>query len=365
MAATQAEGRFGVILVNQAQSWGGGEAWYLRMGEALARRGWPVELLAHPQGELARRAGAAGLRVWPLALRSVSLLNRAKMRRLGEGLRARRPGALILNGFHEMVTAGVSAHRAGVPRVILRRGIPHPFRRNALTNWLLGRVVTRLIVPSRAVGEAMAEGFPELIERLRPRVIYSGVDAAQWPPAPPHDPTGRIAVVGRLEWEKGVDLLIQALHTLRQRMAHASLRIIGDGSERANLETLAAELGETEAVEFTGHTADVLAALRDCDVFALPSRWEGFSNALLEAMLAGLPVVAFDLPSAREIVVHGVTGLLAPEGDVDALAGALGALLGAPARARELGMAGRLRVLSQFTLEHAAAALEKLLLEPP
>jgi glycosyltransferase involved in cell wall biosynthesis len=81
-------------------------------------------------------------------------------------------------------------------------------------------------------------------------------------------------------------------------------------------------------------------------------------------MLLELPTVAFDLPAAREIVVDGTTGLLVPQDDIDALAGALGAILAAPARARTLGTAGRLRALSQFSLDRAAAELEQVLQEP-
>jgi glycosyltransferase involved in cell wall biosynthesis len=124
-------------------------------------------------------------------------------------------------------------------------------------------------------------------------------------------------------------------------------------------------LGLANAVEFTGHSADVRHLLNECDVLVLPSRWEGFGFVLVEAMLLELPTVAFDLPAAREIVVDGTTGLLVPQDDIDALAGALGAVLASPGRARTLGMAGRLRAMSQFTLDRAAAELEQVLQEPP
>jgi len=176
--------------------------------------------------------------------------------------------------------------------------------------------------------------------------------------------TGRIAVVGRLEWEKGVDRAIQALHLLRRRMGHATLRIVGEGSQRGNLEALAKELGLSEAVEFTGHTGDVRRLLNECDLLVMPSRWEGFGFVLVEAMLLELPTVAFDLPAAREIVMNGTTGLLVPQEDIDALAGAMGAILATPGRARTLGMAGRLRAMSRFTLDRAAAELEQVLREP-
>jgi glycosyltransferase involved in cell wall biosynthesis len=127
---------------------------------------------------------------------------------------------------------------------------------------------------------------------------------------------------------------------------------------------LAERLGIREAVDFAGQSRGVPDLLRDADLLLLPSRWEGFGFVLIEAMLMELPTVSFDLPAAQEIVVDGVTGLLAPQGDVEALGAAMTALLTAPARARDLGKAGRLRALSNFTLERAVSELEHLLLEP-
>jgi glycosyltransferase involved in cell wall biosynthesis len=116
-------------------------------------------------------------------------------------------------------------------------------------------------------------------------------------------------------------------------------------------------------IEFTGESRRVPELLRECDLFVLPSRWEGFGFAMVEAMLMELPVVAFDAMAAKEVVVNGVTGLLTPVGDVEALAAAIVALLEQPARARDLGKAGRLRALSLFTIDRATSELERVLLE--
>jgi glycosyltransferase involved in cell wall biosynthesis len=160
-----------------------------------------------------------------------------------------------------------------------------------------------------------------------------------------------------------MDIALQALRPLRQRMAHATLRIAGEGSQRANLAALAEALGVAGAVEFAGGAADVHAALRDGDVFVLPARAADCESALVEAMLMGLPVVAFDHPAAREAVRDGETGLLAPAGDTEALADALAVMLAAPDRARMMGLAGRARALEHFTVGRAAADLERVLLD--
>ena len=355
--------RYPVLFANLSRAWGGGEQWHLALSSALAERGWPVELLVWPKGPLAEQAAAAGLPCWPLALRTGSLLNPLKVAALRRGMARLKPGAVILNGSHEMKTAGVVARLSGVPRVLLRRGIPQPLSPGWINRWFLGHAVTDLITNSQATLDAMRGGFPSLVDRLRPRVIYNGVDPAGFLPPATRTPTRRIVVVGRLEWEKGVDLALQAFALLRPHVPQARLRIVGDGSEREALQEQAERLGVREAVEFTGPTRRVPDMLRDADLLVLPSRWEGFGFVLVEAMLMELPTVSFDLPAAQEIVVDGVTGLLAPQGDVEALSAAITALLTAPARARDLGKAGRLRALSNFTLERAVSELEHLLLE--
>lgn len=362
--AAAPEPRYPVLFANLSRAWGGGEQWHLALSRALAERGWPVELLVWPKAPLAEQAAAAGLACWPLALRTRSLLNPLKLAQLRRGIARLNPGAVILNGSHEMKTAGYVARLSGVERVILRRGIPQPLSPGWINRWFLRHTVTDLIANSQATLDAMRGGFPDLIDRLRPRVIYNGVDPAGFVPPPTRPPTGRIVVVGRLEWEKGVDLAVQAFALLRPHVPRAKLRIVGDGGEREALQDLAERLGVREAVEFTGPTRRVPEMLRDADLLVLPSRWEGFGFVLVEAMLMELPTVSFDLPAAQEIVVDGVTGLLAPQGDIEALSAAITALLTAPARARDLGKAGRLRALSNFTLDRAASELEHLLLEP-
>jgi glycosyltransferase involved in cell wall biosynthesis len=331
------------------------------MAQALARRGWRVALLADPRGALARRAEQGGLTCHRMRLRSLSLGNPFKMARLLGLLRRLRPQAAILNASHELKVVGLAARVAGVPRILFRRGIPQPLRRGRLNRWYLSRVVNRLIVNSRATLDAMASGFSDLMPRLNPVVIHNGIDAEEWQPAPGPPGAGWIGVVGRLTKEKGVDRGIRTLAAARRRRPEAKLLVVGDGPERPSLERLAQALGLGEAVRFVGQTDRVAEHLRRCDVFFLPSRWEGFGYVLLEAMLLELPCVAFDIPSAREIISGGKTGLIVPDGDLEAAGEALADLLADPARARVLGRAGRARALAEFPLDRAVERLERVL----
>lgn len=352
--------RLAVWFVNGARGWGGGERWHLDMARALAARGCSVAIVADPRGLLARRAEEAGLACHRLRLRALSLLNPLALLHLVALLARERPGAVILNASHELKLVGPLARWMGVPRILFRRGIPRPPSPGPLNRWYLSRVATRLIVNSRATLAAMEGAFPVEVPRLRPLVIHNGVDPAGWEPAvPPGE--GWIGAVGRLSPEKGVDRAIRALALLRRQGVAARLMVLGDGSERAALESLARELGLEEAVRFLGHRDQVAEHLRRCDLYLLPSRWEGFGYALVEAMLLELPCVAFSVGAAPEIVVHGETGLLVPDGDLEALADALSGLLRDRERARALGRAGRRRALETFGLARAVDALVQTL----
>src|SRR5205823_4013374 len=117
-----------------------------------------------------------------------------------------------------------------------------------------------------------------------------------------------IGAIGRLAPEKGYDLAIHALRDLPE----ATLVLVGDGSERERLEAIARELGVAERVQFTGWSDEPRRYLPGFDAFVLPSRQEGFPLAVVEAMLAGLPVVAADVGSVSEAVVDEETGYLVP-----------------------------------------------------
>ncbi|MFF4100593.1 glycosyltransferase [Streptomyces sp. NPDC001903] len=148
-------------------------------------------------------------------------------------------------------------------------------------------------------------------------------------PDSPAPRTGKVvASVGRLAFEKGVDLLLDAWADAAPHHPDWVLRIYGAGVEEPALRAHAAGLGLTDSVEWMGSTDDVLGALRGASVFAQASRAEGFPITLLEAMAAGVPVAAFDCaPGVREIVAHGEDGLLARLGNTMELAGHLDVLM--------------------------------------
>jgi GalNAc-alpha-(1->4)-GalNAc-alpha-(1->3)-diNAcBac-PP-undecaprenol alpha-1,4-N-acetyl-D-galactosaminyltransferase len=144
--------------------------------------------------------------------------------------------------------------------------------------------------------------------------------------------------VGRMTREKGFDLLLEAFHRSRLAQSDWHLAIAGDGVERAALLEQAISLGIANALTLPGHVNDVGRWLAMSDIFVLPSRYEGFPNALIEAMQMGRPCVSFDCPSGpRDLVEDGRNGLLIKAEDVDGLSAALRRLASDPELRRRLG----------------------------
>jgi glycosyltransferase involved in cell wall biosynthesis len=174
-------------------------------------------------------------------------------------------------------------------------------------------------------------------------------------------PTATMLVnVSRLVAGKGHEDLLRAFAAVREQAADAVLVIVGDGDRRGLLQQLAAELHLTQAVVFTGSRDDVPEVLVAGDIFVFASESEGFGIAVLEAMAASLPVVAFGLPAFEEFAVDGVTAELVPLGDVTALAEAVAALIDDPERAEMMGRAGRNLVEGRFRADAVARSFESV-----
>jgi glycosyltransferase involved in cell wall biosynthesis len=194
------------------------------------------------------------------------------------------------------------------------------------------------------------------------------VAATASPALPPgFPPPGRILLtVGRwdsVERYKGADTLISALPRVLKTAADTSLVLVGDGDDRPRLEHLARNLGVSEHAHFLhGLTPDQLfACYANCDVFALPSRGEGFGMVFLEAMACAKPTIGGAHGGIPDIVEDGVTGLLVPHGDAERLARAIESLLDHPSRAREMGARGRERVQKEFTFGEFQSRLMRII----
>jgi glycosyltransferase involved in cell wall biosynthesis len=309
-------------------------------------------------------------------------------REVVERVASRRPGtrtALASPVRHKLDLSAIASHVRAVhtsrPAILhahlrtpwscqygLLAGVVTPGVRTIATEHLplasavgLQRRLKRALVTHLDAHVAVGEVAARLVEQqagLRQgavRVIPNGIPIATAVPRPRVAPGPIVGSLGRLDRQKGYDVLVRALPLL----PGVTAVLVGDGAERPELERLAGKLGVSDRLRITGWLEDGRALLPSFDVFVLPSLYEGLPLVVLEAMLAGLPVVASDVGSVRDAVSEGVTGLLVPAGDVPRLAAAVQRALD-PEFGPRLGQAGRARALERFTVESMVRAYEML-----
>jgi glycosyltransferase involved in cell wall biosynthesis len=191
------------------------------------------------------------------------------------------------------------------------------------------------------------------------KVIYNGVDAQMFAPAPTEAFPNTILSVGNLIPIKGHELVLRALATVLPRHPHLLIEIIGDGPERNRLVKLAADLNLSERVRFVGRQTrkQVADAMRRSVLFVLPSRYEGLGCVYLEAMSTEKPVIACHGQGIDEIIRHGSNGWLIEPGNLQELIEALSELIQNKQLRRQLGGAARQTILQRFTSSHQASQL--------
>lgn len=160
-----------------------------------------------------------------------------------------------------------------------------------------------------------------------------------------------VVYTGRLHADKGLSDLVRAWPPIAARWPQARMWLIGDGPQREELFDLISDLGFRYQICLPGSFDEIEDVLAAADLFVLPSYSEGMSIALLEAMAAGLPVVASDIPGNRALVTHEQEGLLVPPHDAKSLSAAITRLLESPSLGVQLGAAARQRVAAKFSLE--------------
>ena len=271
----------------------------------------------------------------------------------------------------DVVVSHVDAMNALVGLAMVGMGCPHiatehihPPAHDIGRAWgalrrLSYRLADRVVVLTEATRRWMAPG-------LRRKTVVIPNPVAAFEPVPEADRVRRfgrtVLGVGRLAPQKGFDRLLEAFALIRERHAEWGVVILGEGAERDRLADLAVRLGVADRVAMPGVVGNP-AGRYVADIFCLPSRYEGFPMALCEAMAAGLPPVAFDCPTGpAELIENGRSGVLAPEGDVEALARGLERLMADPRLRGAMGRAAAEKV-RDFAPEAVMARWDALFAE--
>lgn len=214
---------------------------------------------------------------------------------------------------------------------------------------LLARRVRRIAAVSDAIRDYIVGDIG--VDAASVVTVHNGI-SVEGPAAAPRGPDDAAAFisVGRLAEIKNHALMVRAFHRALEKGARARLAIVGDGPQRGAIEQYVRDHGLADRVCLLGFRSDVSELLEASDAFLLTSRYEGISVAVLEAMRAGLPIIATRVGGIPETVRDGDTGLLAGPDDLEGIARAIGALAASAERRRELGRRGREFMLEEFSL---------------
>jgi glycosyltransferase involved in cell wall biosynthesis len=341
-----------VVAHNGARLWGGAERAASLLLAGLQERGHRVRLFCNDR-RVAEGAAALGVPATLLAIGGDVAFPHAL--RFAAALKREKPDALVVCTWKKLFWASLGARLAGVPRVIARVGLegdgPRSLKYRAALAWWVDAVVVnaaRLRPPFTALPGWREDRVPVIHgaatvpgSRLPPAAARAALGIA--PDAPV------VGAVARLAPQKRLDRLLRAVALLPEQV-HCVLA--GDGPQSAALHALAAELGIAGRVHFLGWRDDVGDVLAALDVFALTSDREGMSNAMLEAMAAGVPVVSTPVSGSDEALEPWegeLPGLLTAGFSPDAVAAPLRALLCDPARRAAMSEAARRSAAARFS----------------
>jgi len=346
---------------------GGVEMFTARLAAALLERGHEVALITSRDGLTAceeDRWGAIPVHRLPFAA-TLHADDHAQVialrRRLAELKRTLRPDVVHLN------TSGASllfhlltARAAGAPSVLTVHWLPN---RDGVDMRLCERALGAadwIVAITHGGLRAALQRAPHIAERTS--VIYNSLPPAAVPPVPLACAAPRLLCLGRLETQKGFDVALRALETLRARFPAVRMTIAGDGAQRVHLEQLADALGLADAVRFTGWITpdDVPDLINDHTLVVMPSRYEPFGLVALHAGQMGRPLVASRIPGLSEVVRDGETGVLCAAEDAPAFAAAIASLIEQPAAAAEMGQRARAHVRAAFSWDDHVTAYETL-----
>jgi L-malate glycosyltransferase len=353
--------------VDTARTWRGGQNQVLLTVNGLRAIGQRAALVAHPDGELRRRA-AEGLDLIPIAPRTEMDLSAAwKFSRVIKRL---QPDVIHAHDPHGVAMASLalsmasaaasrstgSGQRASMPALVAARRVDFHLKGNSFSRWKY-RQVDCFIAASEAIRRMLvADGIPA----ERTVTVHEGIDVEHVVAAPAvnvHEafwlPHGSPVVgnVAALVPHKGQRYLIDAAHLVVQQIPDARFVILGEGELREHLEKQLHEHHLEKHVLLPGFRIDVLGCIKDFDLFVMSSVTEGLGTSLLDAMACARPIVATRAGGIPEIVEDGVNGLLVPVRDHHALADAIVRALKDAALRQRMGDAGFARVNDRFTVE--------------
>lgn len=346
------------FIICQSGQFGGAQIHVRDLSTALRAAGHDTVVLAGANGALGDELRKRGVPFHPLRhiVRGLGPLQLVRsLLELREMLREIKPDIISTHSTKAGFIGRIAGATLGIPTLFTAHGWGFTEGRPLLQRfafwaieWATAPLVARVITVCESDRSAAARTRVTSSDRLV-AINNAMPDVEETLRARPGDSPARLVMVARLSRWKDQSTLLHALSDLKD--LDWQLDLVGDGPLRGQVEKLAQRLGLTSRVTFCGFRLDIPERLAQAQVFLLISKWEGFPRSILEAMRAGLPVVASDVGGVPESVVDGETGFVIPRGDVGLLHDCLLKLISNPELRVRMGRNGRARYEERFTFD--------------
>lgn len=352
-----------VFHIDSGKFWRGSQKQIWLLSKEQLKSGINCMVIGRPNSPLLKRCEGSGIPVTGVRVRfEVDPIALADYLRLFVRM---RPTVVNIHCSRAHLPAGWAAKLSGVPLVLLWRWLDNPIN-NLWQRWKYQQGYHAIVTVSRRVAQVLCEGG---VPMNRIHVFHVAIDPNEHTLYKPHYaraqigiPEDGLSVIGTVSFlvpRKRIDTLLEAFHSLCSNFL-SRLVIIGDGPERTNLERLAKKLDILQLTKFTGYRMDATALMSAMDIFVLPSIRDAAPVVILEAGLAGLPIVASMAGGIPEYIRDGETGLLFKPSDPKDLSNKLSTLLNDKALAQRLALNHRSFVLCNYTVAHLTRKVESL-----
>lgn len=356
-----------ICFFNGNKTWGGGEKWHFDIAFRLREKGYNVVAAANRNSNLHIKLRLNKIPTLSVSLNNLSFLNPVKIITLYWFFRKSGIKTIIINLSSDLKIAGIAARLAGTEKIIYRRGSAIPIKNSFLNRFIFKHIVTDVIANSEETKRTVLENNALLIDRDRIHVIYNGIDLEEYKNQETNpvklEKNGEFIIgnTGRLVHQKGQKHLIEIASILNSAGYNFKVIIAGDGTLKQQLKQYAENLGVSDKIEFLGFVENVYTFMKQIDLFALTSLWEGFGYVIVEAMACSKPVVAFDNSSNPELVKNGENGFLVPLTDTEMFAKKIEELIKNKGLRQTMGESGAQMVSRQFTIEKTLEGVEELI----
>jgi len=348
-----------ICFINSCKAWGGGEKWHFETANRLHEEGFDVLVITNNKSKLYEKLKKTTIKTHQFSIKNLSFLNPFKVRQLQGIIEKFNPSTVILGLPSDVKTGGIASKRAGVKKIIYRRGTALPVKRTWLNQWLFNKVVTNIIANSHEIQKLISKNFSRDFDSGKVQLIYNGIEIDKISLNHTRLDLGKstddeviMGNAGRLVEQKGQKYLIDLAAILKEENYKFKIYIAGSGKLHKELQSYIQQRNVEKHVillDFIHNVPDFIKAL---DIFLFPSLHEGSANVLLEAMTLKKPVVAFRVSSIPEIVEHEKDGLLAEFKNTGSFAEEVIRLIDDEQFRDKLGENARKKIIEKFNFDH-------------